>query len=463
MAITVKDLPGPKGAIRNVSKLKLDDLHNVVGEMAKEYGGVYKLKLPLGTIVVITDPDINNEILQRRPDEFIRMVKMDQVIRRNDLHGVFNAEGDDWKMHRDIVARGLDVKHQIHFYPHIKHVTERLYNKWEKDAESGNVINIQQDLLRFTVDVTTYLAFGHDMNTMEEHGGVIQDHLEKIFPMIFKRINMPIPWYRFIRSKADREFDHSVEEIKKVLDTFIENGRKQLRENPELREKPENALQAILVAAEEHENFGDVEIKGNLMTLLLAGEDTTAHTLAWGIYLMSQHEEVVDEIRKEADEILGDNRWMQEYSNHTKLKYIESVGNEIMRLKPVAPLMLNEPTADTQVREYIFPKGTHLMMQTRIAATDDKNFSNGMEFNPGRWMAATKCPVHNPKAMMPFGGGPRYCPGRNLALLEIKVVLSMLYKNFDVELLTPYEEVKEIMAFTMMASDYEVKLKKRTN
>lgn len=463
MAITYDQLPGPKGLplIGLAHKVKINDLHNQVQQWAQEYGGVYKLKLGPSNLTVVTKPEIIQEILRLRPDEFIRMAKMDRVIREQGFHGVFNAEGDDWRMHRSMVAKGLDVRHQQQFFPHMEKCIERLYRKWERDAENGNIVDIQQDFLRFTVDVTTYLAFGYEMNTIEEKGGVIQDHLEKIFPRIFKRINDPIPFYKLFRTQGDKEFDHAVAEIKKVLDEFVANGKQRLQDNPELRENPENVLEAILVAAEEEENFGDEEVKGNLMTLLLAGEDTTAHTLAWAIYLLADNQQLIPEMRKEIDAILGDEPWVKEYKDQSKLKYVEGVANETLRLNPVAPLMLNEPTEDIEIDGYLFKKGARLLLQTRWGATNPGYFTDPEEFNPGRWIAASRCPVHNTDAFVPFGSGPRYCPGRNLALLEMKLVLSMLFKNFDVEMLTNREEVHEIMAFTMMASEYKVKLTKR--
>lgn len=463
MPTTYDQLPGPKGlpVIGLAHKVKLDDLHNFVEELAHEYGGVFKLKLGPSNLTVITKPEIIQEVLRLRPDEFIRMAKLDNVIREQGLHGVFNAEGDDWRVHRKMVAKGLDVKHQEQFYPHIKLCLERLYAKWSREAEKGQPFSIQQDFLRFTVDVTTYLAFGYDLNTIEEKGDVIQDHLEVIFPRIFKRINDPIPWHKIYRSSKDRQFDKSVVEIKKLLNQFIEEGRKRIAENPELRETPSNVLEALLVAAEDEDVFGDQEVIGNLMTLMLAGEDTTAHTLAWTVYLLSDHPEIGERIAEESKEVFGELPFLEDYTSRTKLNYTEGTANEAMRIKPVAPLLLNEPTEDIEIDGYLFEKGAKLLLQTRVGAINPGYFSDPEKIDPTRWMKASKCPVHDIQAFAPFGGGPRYCPGRNLAILEMKVVLSMLYKNFEVELVTPKEEIKEIMAFTMMPSEFEVILKKR--
>lgn len=464
--ILLKDLPGPKGIpfFGNAFDVKLENLHNDFAKWANEYGDIYKVRLGPKTHVVVSNPEMIQEMLRLRPKEFVRMKKLDKVIRAEGIHGVFNAEGDDWRTHRLIVAKGLDVKHQEQFFPYMLVCIERLYNKWKIAAESGGEINIQQDFLRFTVDVTTFLAFAYEMNTIEEQGGVIQDYLEKIFPTIFKRINEPIPYHKIWKTKKDREFDKAIIEIKNLISDFIENGKRRIEENPELRENPSTVLEAIIVAAETEEGFGDEEVRGNLMTLLMAGEDTTAHTLAWSIFLLTKSEnaELIPQLRKEVDELLGNDAWLKEYGLHKKFHYLEGIANETMRIQPVAPIILNEPTEDIDVLGYHFDKGTSVVILPRVAANSDTYFTDAYKMMPERWIQATKCPVHDVHAFVPFGAGPRYCPGRNLAYLEIKLVLSMLFKNFEIEMLTKHEEVNEIMAFTMMASDFRVRLKLRS-
>jgi cytochrome P450 len=466
MAIAFKDLKGPKGLpiIGSIHKIELENMHNQLEDWADEYGKVYKLILGPSKLTVITDPSINQEILKERPHKFRRMTKMDEVMREIGVHGVFNAEGEEWKAHRRIVNKGLDVKHQQQFYPEMLISIERLYAKWNQLAEKNESFEIQQDLLRFTVDVTTSLAFGYKMNTLEEKGGVIQDHLEKIFPMIFKRINAPIPFWRYYKTKTDKVFDNALVEINKLVDEFIAKGKQRLIEQPELREKPANFLESLLVAAEDEESLTDEDVRGNLLTMLMAGEDTTAHTLAWAIYILAQHPEFQEKLFNEAETVLGNGNWLERYDEHSSLVYAEAVAYETMRLKPVAPLLMNEPVEDVEIDGYLFKKGARLLSEFRYAGMEEDNFSNAKEFKPERWIEhkTGKCPMgHDTKAFIPFGSGPRFCPGKNLAMLEIKLVLSMLMKNFKVELVTPKENVKEIMAFTMMASSYQVRLTKR--
>lgn len=464
MPILFNDLPGPKGIpfFGSAFDMDLPNMHNQFQEMAEEYGDVFKIKLGPVKMAIVSNPKIIQHVLRDRPEGFIRMKKLDTILREEGVHGVFNAEGDEWKMHRRMVAKGLDVKHQKAFFDKMLISVDRLYAKWKKAADTGEEINISQDFLRFTVDITTTLAFGFEMNTIEEKGGVVQDHMEKIFPMIFKRINAPIQWHKLIRKKNDREFDKAVDIINTMLDQWIVDGRKRLEDHPELKENPSNFLEAILLEAEHEPDFGDEQVKGNLMTVLMAGEDTTAHTLSWTIYLLTKFTDYQTKLQTEIDESLGKARSITDFDLTQGFKFLEGIAYETMRLKPVAPILLFEPLSDVEIEGYFFKKGTRILMPTRQAAVQDENFTDGKSFYPERWIKESKCPVHNMDAYVPFGGGPRFCPGKNLALLEMKLVLSMLFKNFDVEMVTPHEDITEIMAFTMMASDFQVRLKNRT-
>lgn len=462
MAILVKNLPGPKGSpvVGNLFSLDLPDLHNQIESWADEHGDVFMLDLGIFKHLVVARPSMIQRILADRPDGFIRSSKLKKVILEGGVHGVFNAEGEDWKRHRHIVAKGLDVRHQKDFYPAMTPVLERLYNKWKNHADSGETFDIQKDLFRFTVDVTASLAFGYPMNTLEQEGSAIQDHMNKVFPTIFKRLNMPVPWYKLYKTKGDKEFEVAVDEMNRLVDEFIVSAKKRLNDHPELKENPPSVIEAILVAAEEDPNFNDEEVRGNLLTLLLAGEDTTAHTLTWLIYLLADQPEVVENIRQESDLVLGDSHWAAVYDQNSKMKYLEGTAFESMRFKPVAPMMLFETLEDFELEDVLIEKGQRILTQHRYASLLDENFTDSKDFKPERWLKESRCPVHNTEAFTPFGGGPRYCPGRNLAILEIRMVMSMLLKNFDIELIGK-ENVKEKMAFVMMATGYKAKLTHR--
>jgi cytochrome P450 len=467
MPTTYKKLTGPRQMplVGNMHQFKIDKMHLKIEEWADQYGEVYKVALGPTRATVVTSPSIIQQILKARPHQFRRMAKMDGVLQEAGVRGVFNVEGEEWKAHRRIVATGLDVKHQQQFFPAMLKSVQHLKERWDEAASTGQSDSIQQDLMRFTVDVTTMLAFGYEMNTLVSEGDVIQEHLEKIFPTIFKRINAPIPTWRWIKRKTDKEFDHAVAEVFKLIDEFIAAAKNRLDENPELKERPTNFLEGMLVAAMEEESITDDDVRSNVITMLLAGEDTTAHTIAWVIFYLCKYPHVQKKLQEEADACLQNDSWLADYSKAKELPYLEAVAYETMRLKPVAPILLFNALEDVEMEDYLFKKGSNILIETRHSSMQCPHFKQPTDFSPERWIVngkQRKSEGHNLDAYMPFGSGPRFCPGKNLAILEMKLVLSMLAKNFTLEMITPEEDLKEIMAFTMMPSAFKVKITARS-
>ena len=139
--------------------------------------------------------------------------------------------------------------------------------------------------MRYTVDAIAGLAFGAEVNTLESDDDVIQQHLDKIFPALGRRLLAPLPVWRWWRSAADRQLEQSLVEVKSAVAGFIAQARDRLVAEPGLRVHPRNLLEAMIVAADAPDSgITDAQVAGNVLTMLLAGEDTTANTLAWTIH-----------------------------------------------------------------------------------------------------------------------------------------------------------------------------------
>lgn len=376
--------------------------------------------------------------------------------------GVFIAEGDEWRAERKLAMYALSPTNVKPCIGRLDQVTNRLERRWQRAAVTSRVVDVQQDLMRYTVDVTTGLVFGNDINTLETEGDAIQHHLDKLFPAVARRQTALFPYWRYFKLPADREVDVALAEVQKLIGQLIATSRAKLAANPELRRRPTNFLEALIVAQEEGEgSFSDEVISGNVMTLLLAGEDTTANTLAWTMHLMMEHPEIQAGMQEEADRLLRTNKWAD--ACEAKLPFIESVAYEAMRCKPVAGHLFFEPNEDTQIEDVRVPKGTPIFVLTGYLGQQESNFEKANEFQPSRWLHADGAPRpgHNVKAFLPFGAGPRHCPGRYLAMLEIKMVLGMLCRNFQVRRPAGAPKPEEVYAFTVMPTPLFASLRLR--
>ncbi len=462
---SVGELPGPRGwpLVGNLLQLDLKQLHRVLERWGNEFGALYRFMLGPRPVVVVIDPELNYSILRNRPKLYRRMGTIETVFEEMGIKGVFSAEGDDWKRQRRLTAQALDAQHVHQFFPTLTKVTERLRNRWSAAADRQSAVDVQQDLMRYTVDVTTNLAFGYDMNTLETEGDVIQEHLEKIFPIINRRINAPFPYWRYFKLPSDRALDKSLVAIRETIAGFISRGRDRLGDHPELAEHPTNLLEAMLGARdEEGMAFTDEEIYGNVLTMLLAGEDTTANTLAWMLHFMIGHPAVQARLQAEARGVAAKSGMLNQLADAERLIYIEAVAHETMRLKPVAPVIFLESIEEVEIGGVAVPKGTAIMLLTLHGCMQNNHFGTPNEFRPERWQDAPApgCP-HNAKAIVPFGAGPRFCPGRQLAMIEIKTVMAMVGALFEVWRVESNPPVGEVFSFTMMPENLLVRFQRR--
>ena len=360
---TLSDLPGPKGLplLGNLLQLNFKQLHRILQRWCDEFGTLYRFQVGLRQVVAVADPELIQQILRNRPKLYRRLGTIEPVTKEMGVNGVFSAEGEDWKRQRRVIAHALDAGHLREFFPTLTKVTERLRNRWNRAADEHAQVNVQQDLMRYTVDVTTNLAFGYDMNTLEKEGDVIQQHLEKIFPMIDRRINAMFPYWRYFKLPADRALDKSLAVIRETIAQFIAQARERLTQAPELAAHPTNLLEAMLSAPDGGDAaFSDEEIHGNMLTMLLGGEDTTANTMAWMIHFMIEHPGTQERMRAEAAQAVSDTGMLSRLPDADRLNYIEALAHETMRLKPVAPLLSLEAVEDVAILRHGHSQGNRI-------------------------------------------------------------------------------------------------------
>jgi cytochrome P450 len=465
MPRSIRDLPGPRGLplIGVAHRMRVATFHQILEDWCERYGPTYAFKLGSGRVVVTAEADAVNRALRERPDGFRRTHGIESVTRELiGTIGVFAAEGAEWRQQRRLAVTALNSNHLERYYEIVRTCSERFCGRLERAAEEGGSHDIGCDLTSFTVDVTSALAFGHDLNTLEHGDGELQRNIQRIFDITGRRLTLPVPYWRWLRLPVDRAADRAVVAIRGAIDTFIAQARARMAARPELREEPENFLESMIAAQEQDNTFTDAEILGNVYTLLLAGEDTTAHTMAWTLWFLARHPEVQRRWAQEADEVLGDERFPSRYDTIAELSYGEAVLRESMRLKPVAPILGVEPIADTIIADTHIPAGTRLFAPTRLIGL--RSVSRAREFDPDRWLSQDGLGDETPdqKSFLAFGAGPRFCPGRNLAFLESKAAMATIARNFHIELDESAGPVTENFQFTMAPSGLRVRLTKRS-
>ena len=463
----IADLPAPPGLplLGNLLQLKPEEFHNQLEHWAGKLGTPYRLQAGPRLITVWSDTELMQTVLRERPERYRRTREIEDVLTEMGGNGLFSVEGAAWKPQRRLVMQALAATNFRGFFPTLHTITERLYRRLLRAAVAGEVLDMGRELKRYTVDVTCALAFGQDPNTLEQDGDVIQDHLELIFPMIMQRIANPFAYWRVFRLPKDRKLDRGLKVVHGYVREMMAKARQRMRDDPS--ETPRNLLEAMLAVRDQPDSqLSDDDVAANVLTLLLAGEDTTATSLAWTMPYLAADQALQSRLHGQAREVFGTEVVCPTHDDLRHLDLFEALTTEATRLHPIAAINSVEPLQDVVLDGVEIPQGTRMFFINRPALRDSRNFAQAERYDPERWTrdrheGPGSTEAHNPRAFLQFGAGPRVCPGRHLAGVEIRLVLSMLMRHFEIELACDPAEIKEVLAFALTPSKMPVRLKAR--
>lgn len=448
----------------NVLQLRPTKLHTILEHWADIYGPLYRFRLVRKPVVVIAEPTLIHEVLRQRPETYRRLSTLAAVFADLGGQGVFVAEGTRWRRQRRVMMQALSALQLRQFFPTVMAVTARLKSRWDHAARMGDLVDMLTELRRYTAEVTTYLTFGEALSTLDDAWEDLHQHLARILPTINRRGNALLPYWHVFPLPSDRACARSLAALQAVMAACIAQGRASLAEDPMRGTHPTTVLEGLLGARdEEGAAFSDTEIMSNLLTMLVAGEDTTAHTMAWMLHFMTDVPAVQRLMQHEVDDVLGEDSMLPDVQTQERLGYLDAVTQETMRLKSVAPLLCFEPLHPVELGGIHLPVGTGVFLLTRHVGLQEQAFRAAGQFQPERWLLppGQRRGDRATPVLMPFGGGPRVCPGRALAFLEIHAVMAMLCRNFTVTKPDKAPPVREHFAFTMMPKPLRLHLHTR--
>lgn len=453
-------LPGPPGLplLGNLHQLKVGSFHLLLERWARLYGPIYRFRLRGKPVLGISEPGLIHELLRQRPGLVRRSPRLSAVIDETGFRGLFTAEGEPWKRQRRLVMRALTPEAVRHFFPIIHRVTQRLLHRWTAAAAP---LDVTRDLKCYSIDVMTWLAMGVDVNTLENARSSLQEDVEYWFATIGRRLPALFPYWRYVKLPEDRRTDVVLARLMETVQVLIADARVRLRTQAGRNEQPSNILEALVAARDEAgSEFTDEDVVGNVATMLFAGEDTTATTLAWMLHFLAVTPQAARTIADEVDEVLAGAAMPDAYECLEQFKHIEAAAMESMRLKPIAPVQSMCMNADAELAGLRVPAGTLLFLLPRVAGTDGGRFAQPQCFQPERFLRQDERSEAR-ATLMPFGVGPRFCPGRYLAMVKMRMVVSMTMRNFVVRLEQDPSTVREYLTVTLGPQALSLRLSRR--
>ncbi|GIJ49257.1 cytochrome P450 [Virgisporangium aliadipatigenens] len=432
----ISELPGPRRLplVGNLPALFARGTpHRVFQEWGARYGTTYRMRMPGRDAVVTSEPEMIETILRERPDSFRRFSLVSDLIRELGAHGLFDAEGEDWRRLRRVATRGLSARYIRASFGTITRAADRLRDRWRTQTS----VDVVEEMLSYTLEVSVGLTMGHELRDDDR----LRGHLKEVFNTLGRRIASPVPYWRWVRLPADRRADEAIAAARSLITEKYVDARRRMLDG----EEPADFLTALAKAdvdGEDPLNLDDVV--GNVLTLVVAGEDTTAGMISWVLHCLAAHPQAQERIRAEATAPIT------APSALAALRYTEAVVHETMRLYPPTPYFPFEPVADTTIAGLRIPRGTPLWIMMTHGADKDR------EFRPERWLDGN--PMEGRQPYLPFGSGPRFCPGRSLALMEATLMAATLCRAFVVEPDPSAGPVGEKVTFAVFPTNLRLRL-----
>jgi cytochrome P450 len=432
--------PGPKPApiLGNILDMRQGEVFETLLEFHKTYGDIVRLELPKNKFVYsISNPESIQHVMQMNNQNYTKgeRIKIASPLIGN---GLFASEGDFWRRQRRMMQPAFHRKQIDLLSGEMVKTIQAILDKWETNADNGLPLNMQHEMMELTMDVVTRTLFTSSLGPEEvaELGeqitfllDVITDRGQAIFPIAEK---MP--------TARNRRFDDGVATIDKIIYRLIEERRQS-------QVKGSDLLSMLLEARDEDtgEGMDDKQLRDELVTMFLAGHETTAIALSWSIALLSLHPTVRRKLQSEVDRVLAGR--IPDASDYSNLLYTNAVISEAMRLYPPLPITIRQAREDDLLDGYLIKAGSGVFINIYSAHHNPDVWENPEGFDPERFLPERINEV--PRfAYLPFGGGPRQCIGNNFALMEAVLALSMITQRYELNLV-PGTDLEPYMPGTL--------------
>jgi len=425
--------PGPKGhpILGVMPEFNRDTLGFIT--RCRDYGDVVRARFLYVNAYFIYHPDDIEYVVSTNARNFVKSMSL----RSNFFHrlvgnGLLTSEGEIWKRQRRLAQPAFHRKRISAYGDVMVDYAHRMITMWQ----AGEARDIHRDMMRLTLEIVVKTLFNADVSQDADKVGRALAEIVKPFAS-----QATLKWILDNRlpTAAHRRFHREAQKIDDIVYRIIADRRASGLDRGDL-------LSMLLRAQDEDgSQMTDKQLRDEVMTLFLAGHETTALTLSWTWYLLAQNPLVEQKFHAELDEVLGGR--LPTLEDLPRLKYLDTIAREAMRLYPPAYGLGREAIEDCEIGGFRVPRKTQVFMFQWVTQRDPRFFPEPETFRPERWTEEFSSSL--PKyAYFPFGGGPRFCIGNTFAMMEIVLVLATIGQRFRLPLV-PDQAVSILPAMSL--------------
>lgn len=418
--------PGPEGIsewFNDIWGLQSDPITNFEN-LRKKYGDFVQFYNPAlrKQAFLLSDPDYVEHVLHTNQDQYVKDDTNDYLSLVLG-EGLLTSEGDRWLEHRRLMAPMFHRKSIKNFVRIMIEDTREMLDQWEEDYDDGEPFDLASEIREVTLDIVGRCLFSTPLKELGEDVGQAVKIVQRfIDSRIRSLINLPV----WVPLPSHREFIEARDSLREIVTDLVESRKGSADEY--------NDFLSMLMLAEDEETgekMSKKEIYDEVMTFVLAGHETTSNAVTWTCYLLSKHPDIENNFhdRMNHTEDLKKNPF--EYFEENS--YAKQVVEEGMRVYPPVWMIGRKPIEDDQVGPYELPEGSMTLIPIYILHHHPDLWDKPEEFKPERFHPDSPEPRHK-YAYIPFGAGRRICIGREFAMMEAQIMMTMINQRYRLEL-----------------------------
>ncbi|MGB8851782.1 MAG: cytochrome P450 [Candidatus Acidiferrales bacterium] len=411
--------PGPRGlpVLGVALQLRRDPL-GLLTRVAREYGDISHIPLLLQSRILINHPDLIEDVIVRQPQKFDKGPGIKGAATRLLGEGLLTSEGELWRRQRRLAQPAFHRQRIAEYAQTMVEQALAHIRNWRE----GDVREMADEMMALTLVIAVKTLFGTEFT---HEAGRVGKSVTLLMRYQIQRLRNPFKFSEKWPTPANRRADRAYEYLNSLVYGIIEDRQRRRASGV----APTDDVLSLLMDAmdEDGSQMSSKQLRDEVMTLFIAGHETTAVTLGWAWHLLAQNPGVEQRLADELRTVLSGRT--PSMDDLPRMPYLDAVIREVLRLYPAAYIIQRTSTEPIELGGYHFPANTTVLMSQWVMHRDPRYFDAPEEFRPERWLTgiADRLPAH---AYFPFGGGPRRCIGQIFALTEAALVMATLAQNF---------------------------------
>jgi cytochrome P450 len=387
------------------------------------HGDVVRFEFPHITGHLVAHPEHVQQVLVDQHRLFSKQTRGYEKLRAFLGNGLVTSDGEFWLRQRRIAQPAFHKRRIAGFATAMVEAAEDTVRRWERPAKEGASIDVATEMNRLALRIAGETLLSTDPS---DKANAVSDALTTMLHEAHERINRPWSPPESWPTARNRRYRSASRELDQIVLDIIDRRRRGAETRDDL-------LQMLLEAkdAETGESMDDRQLRDEVMTMFLAGHETTANALTWTLYLLSRFPSVARALHEEACEVLGDRAATVE--DLPRLELAKRVLQESMRLYPPVWVVGRSPIEDVQIGGFDVPKGSLIFVSQWVTHRHPEFWDDPEGFDPDRWLPERAKAQHRYQ-YFPFAAGPRMCIGSGFAMMEGQLVLATLARRYRVDL-----------------------------